>query len=433
MKNRFIAILLALALMTASGCASPFEAEYSYSADYSDTVDSDLSASGTEIRTYTALRSAIIGLINEGETEGEFRFSNYNGSVAEDLAEVCLDIRSSTALGAYAVEELTYALNRIVSYYSATIYITYSRTPAEIAGVVQVSGVTELEDTVAAAMNAFSQKLVVSLYSLTVDEDYISRLVHSCYISDPLTTVLEPQVSVTGYPESGASRIYELELSYGAAGGALSAMRSALTAAVNEAVSGLTVEGDVYLALECARRLVSGCEFGAEGADSDPYAAILGGSADSQGAALAMKLLCDAVGVECIVVEGYSSAQTGSAHWWNIVTIDDVSYHIDVERMALDGEGEGFLLSDSDIWGEYIWDTDSYPECSGTLSYYDLAEPDIEPPPPHTEQPEETDEPAVSEPPAQTEAPTPTPEPTETPTPTETPEPTLTQSVEENE
>ncbi|MCC8047591.1 MAG: hypothetical protein LIO52_00655, partial [Oscillospiraceae bacterium] len=228
-------------------------------------------------------------------------------------------------------------------------------------------------------------------------------------------------------------RIYELELSYGAAGGALSAMRSALTAAVNEAVSGFTVEGDVYLALECARWLVSGCEFGAEGAGSDPYAAILGGSADSQGAALAMKLLCDAAGVECIVVEGYSSAQTGSTHWWNIVTIDDVSYHIDVERMALDGEGEGFLLSDSDIWGEYIWDTDSYPECSGTLSYYDLAEPDIEPPPPHTEQPEETDEPAVSEPPAQTEAPTPTPEPTETPTPTETPEPTPTQSVEENE
>ena len=92
----------------------------------------------------------------------------------------------------------------------------------------------------------------------------------------------------------------------------------------------------------------------------------MAGEADSEGIALAYKALCDAAGIECVVVEGRFDR---SEHYWNIITIDGYSYHADISRAMDFGFGSTFLVSDGQMWGSYWWDNQEYPECSGPLTY----------------------------------------------------------------
>ena len=87
--------------------------------------------------------------------------------------------------------------------------------------------------------------------------------------------------------------------------------------------------------------------------------------------ALAYKALCDTLGIGCQVVEGrFDRAE----HYWNIVTLDGSSYHVDTSRAAEFGLANTFLRSDAEMWGGYWWDIAEYPECSGPLSYASLTE-----------------------------------------------------------
>ncbi|MDL2220579.1 hypothetical protein LJC55_02825 [Eubacteriales bacterium OttesenSCG-928-N14] len=60
---------------------------------------------------------------------------------------------------------------------------------------------------------------------------------------------------------------------------------------------------------------------------SNPYGAILGGGSICQGYATGMQYLCQLANLWCRVAEGESQ---GVAHGWNLVMLDDGSYHIDI-------------------------------------------------------------------------------------------------------
>ena len=82
--------------------------------------------------------------------------------------------------------------------------------------------------------------------------------------------------------------------------------------------------------------------------------------------ALAYKALCDTLGIGCVVVEGRLDR---AEHYWNIITVDGASYHVDTSRAAEQGFASTFLRSDAEMWGGYWWDIEEYPECAGPLSY----------------------------------------------------------------
>lgn len=86
------------------------------------------------------------------------------------------------------------------------------------------------------------------------------------------------------------------------------------------------------------------------------YAALVTGTADSEGLALAFQLLCDKAGLESYVVSGGTD---GTPHFWNIVALSDGEYrHVDVTS------GQGFGLSDADLVTlGYAWDRAEYRAC----------------------------------------------------------------------
>lgn len=91
------------------------------------------------------------------------------------------------------------------------------------------------------------------------------------------------------------------------------------------------------------------------------------------GYARAFRLLCDRLGISCIVVigEGPTDAES-ECHAWNIVKLNQVPYHVDVTwdsnctagRLVKDFE---FMRGDAAAGRRHIWDKTVYPPCPGDL------------------------------------------------------------------
>ncbi len=401
--KKILAAALCFAMLFACGCGSVFSAEYYDSYPFVEAGD-DHDGTEQEIRNYASLKSAILDLVKTRTEQASFRFGSYSGSLIDDLAAVCVEIKNREPLGAYAVKSISYDTSRIISYYTADISISYSRSAEEIAAVRSVSGLGEFGSHVRRLMESYDGTTVVRVYSSVINEDYIAGLIEEYYYADPLLSVLEPKVEIMAYPDSGAERIYRLSLDYGTDRESLLAMDKELSLRVEELASSLGIGESLLLALECAEKLSEMAAMEEEAClyPGTAYGALVEGSGDCLALAMAYKALCDRLGLDCLVVRGEYNGE--GDHAWNIIAIDGEYYHADISRFGQ----RAFLLSDEDIWGEYYWSRDSYPRCEGSLGPEDVFEP--------VQEDVMEQQPDVQ--------PTPTPVPSPTPTPSPSPEPT---------
>ena len=372
MKKILCAVLAALLLFTMAGCGTLFEKEYHYEEPMTGELGA-LSGDAKEIRNFSMLKTALTDMISRHEEHGEFRLNRYNGSPSEDLATACFEIKSEHPLGAYAVETISYDTSYVVSYYVASIYISYKRTAEEVQQIVYVLSQSEFDETLLRAVGSFEPQVVARLYSSQVDETYIRRLVKRYCYDNPVILCREPELTVSTYPLEGINRIYDVQFDYTLGQAANMALSLALSNRLNGAVAGLTETEPVPLALECAAYL-SGLSGEGEGRYPDTaYGALVEHAADAKGMALAYRALCDRLDIPCIVVEGVVRSLGMAPHFWNIITLDGENYHVDVSAFGED-PARAFLCSDDAFWGAYIWETEDYPPCNGTLRYSDAVQ-----------------------------------------------------------
>ena len=447
MKRLLCALLAGAALLGLCGCRSAFERDYYYETPYSGDIG-PRSDQATEIRNYSMLKTALTSMITNHTEKGEFRFSSYNGSLSEDLAAACFEIKSDHPLGAYAVESLSYDTSYVVSYYVATIYISYKRTAEELSGIVYSTTAEDFDASVRRAVEDFEPELVIRCFFPDIDELHIRKTVQRFAFDNPVTVPSEPAVEVTSYPAEGTNRIYDVLFRYGLDRQRSADMAEAVTERLEAYAAAQEESEPARQALACARYLSERTAGGSgEGSYVDTaFGALVLENADSRGLALAYRALCDAVGLDCTVVEGAFGSFGTEPHFWNIIALDGDYYHVDVSAMAED-PARAFLLSDDARWGRYIWEPEDYPVCDGPLSYAEAAgipeeEPEAEPDagtdaPEGETPPEETDAPAGEEPDVTaTPAETGTPEPEESGTPAEpavTPEDPVGEDPEEGE
>ena len=429
MKKRVLILALISALLLGA-CGSIYDAEYVYSAPYDDETQNTGGAGGEDIRSYAQLESVLTAMVNSAETGGKLRFSNYSGSVPDDIAVVCNEIKTQTPMGAYAVEELTYDLSRIVSYYTVELFISYKRSAAEIRDVVTVNGISALKNHLSEKVAEHDRHEVLKVYSSVVSDEYIRGLVHQACLDAPLICDGEPEVKVAAYPGEGVNRIYDIELSYAVDGSAFARRKTEAEELLSGICGPMAGKTAGEMALRCAAWLAENCAGGGE--EDTAYASLLDGRAGSLGFAMAYKAMCDMLELECLIVEGSLGTLGAQTHFWNIVNIDGDYYHIDVSRIQDAAWENAFLISDDMAWGTYMWDAEKYPSCNGALRYGDIVAELTEPPPEDggqpgrpapsapTAQPGQSPEPApgegdepVSPPPGETEAPQGSPEPGE--------------------
>ncbi len=87
------------------------------------------------------------------------------------------------------------------------------------------------------------------------------------------------------------------------------------------------------------------------------------------GYARAFRLLCDRLGISCIVVVGRGPMDgSGEGHAWNMVKLDSVPYHVDVTWDSMNTDGRlvkdfEFLRCDGAAARRHAWDRAKYPAC----------------------------------------------------------------------
>lgn len=397
MRRAALAILALAMALSLTGCSSIFDRSYFSSSAYDPPAGQTQYDGATEVSTYLQLTLAINNLVSEHGDSLLLHFTNYNGEIAEDMAAACREVSTGTALGAYAVDYISYDLDRIVAYYEAEVYVYYKRTAEELDSIVSVDTGEGLYDAICNTLASMETSLVAMVGASDVTETAVLDYIDEAFFSNPLACVERPDAVVNVYTGSGFQRIVEIYLDYGATAGALNSQRGVIENGVERLLSAATSESDAYRALQCLTALTRECVY-SESAPSTLWSAIMAGESDSEGMALAYKVLCDAAGIDCMVVEGRFDREE---HYWCIITVDGASYHVDPSRTREMGYGSTFLISDAQMWGSYWWDNEDYPECAGPLSYATLtesvdAQPSGSPGPEPSAQPGVTAEPSAS-------------------------------------
>lgn len=98
--------------------------------------------------------------------------------------------------------------------------------------------------------------------------------------------------------------------------------------------------------------------------------ALLDGAAVCEGYARAFKLLCDAVELPCILINGTATDSNGNTekHAWNIIRKNKANYHVDVTWdcgiHTVSGIPLYYNVPDEYISRDHIWQKNIWPKCS---------------------------------------------------------------------
>ncbi len=368
--KRLLGLLTALALVLSFAGCSVFDRSVYEVTEYSAETEEATDAGVGYISDYAALRRAIVWLVSEHQESAELQFQNYDGNISRDLSQACWEVKSSTPLGAFAVDYTSFDLSRIVSFYQADVFITYKRSAEQMQELEQLGGLSAFQRRLDEALAAGEHYLVLQMTAASLTPEVVSEYVRRAYYADALAAPVLPQVEADLYPDSGVERIVEISLDYGMTDEELAAMRQALLDECQSAVDALTggasaepsgepeATGEAVdpaaLLSAAARYLAAHCQYAPDGGRL-AYDAWVTGQADSEGMAMAFQALCGQLGYDCRTVAGRLDNEE---HFWNIVTVGGTNYHVDIT--ALDSL---FLTGDDTMWGRYWWDTAAYPVC----------------------------------------------------------------------
>ena len=356
MAKRLLAVLIASSLLL-SGCSSMLARDYANVTAHNMAQTAEGDPSVLRADSYQELVNALLYLVTQGAESGAVRLYLDSDNVSGALEDACQEVQEDP-LGAYAVDYIKYSVGSVVTYYQADVQITYRRTREQIASIVSATGTAAIRSELENALDSFAPECVLRISYFEGDEEYIRSLFQEAYYATPAAALDLPDISISIYPDSGRQRIVEILLSYHLDAQELSSRKELLgqqCQALLQTIWPLT--GDQRI-LACADAVARLCRYDPS-AGSTAYHALLEGSADSEGMALAMALLCQELGVEFQVVSG---TLEGEPRFWTVVSTQEGWRHLDPSRSA---EQENPLYSDDQMEAAgYIWDRDAVPACT---------------------------------------------------------------------
>ena len=355
MKKRLLAGLLA-GCIALTGCASILERDCVYITPHKSTTTDAGSSSALRVENYQELVNSLSYLIATGAEGGVIRLYMEAAQAEDDLRNARLEVLQEYPLAAYAVENITYETEPVLTYTEARVSFTYQRTPHQIASIVSVTGISAVRAALSAALTQFSSECVLRISIFDQDENYIRDLVQQLYYANPAAAVEYPELEVYIYPNSGRQRIVEILFHYENNSALLSERTLLLEQSCQRLAERLAAAESVTPTAAMSAVLNAG---GYDpGGGSTAYAALLEGGANSEGLALAMAAVCEQLDIPCRIARGLRG---GQPHFWNVVTTEKGWRHVDLTRQ----EAVDTLCTD-ESWQSlgYAWLETSLPACS---------------------------------------------------------------------
>ena len=143
------------------------------------------------VENYAAMRSNLVQQVDRHAEQVSMVTYSYAGDVEQDLQRALDYIQSSYPMGAYALEDATYEIVQVASFYQLQLQLTYSHSAWEMEQITQVR-MENLENTIGEAITAGRgrQTLMISGFS-NVD---FAALCRSYLLEHPDQVLQLPQV-----------------------------------------------------------------------------------------------------------------------------------------------------------------------------------------------------------------------------------------------
>ena len=297
MHKRCIAgILLAALLVSLCGCTSVFDKEYLSVRPYEEPSNLLTDADTTQIRNYAGLMRALNTMAAQYERSFVLAFGDYDGIIADDLAAACEELRTGTTIGAYCIESVSYETEQVIAYCEASITITYNRPESEVRSIYSAQTQKSILDCVVDALDRQKTQFAIQISTSTLETDDVAALVRSACLNQPQLVVDFPSIDVTVYSgSSNSQKIFGITLQYSVSESAVNDRRTQLDGRVRTLTSALTT-GEQETPLQAALVVMRACEQRISPV-STAYDALVNGSADSYGLAMAYKAVCDALNI----------------------------------------------------------------------------------------------------------------------------------------
>lgn len=290
--KRLLALLLAL--LTLSGCAAVLEREYLVTAEHVES-SAGQPAGAYRVERYAALMNALDSYVEEAWDSGVLRFpTTYPGDLTVDMEKARRQMMEEHPLGAYALEDMSYHISRAIAYYEVELTFSYRVEKEAVTGLRQVDE-GELETLFRDTLLDFGPGFTARLMLGEGGREAVQAALDRAYDSVPEAALGRPTLDVTLYPENGPDPVGEVTLTYDRPTYQLYRERDNLKKKAEELA--LETEGTPQAILAALREL---CTYDPEGG-STAASALLEGRADSEGMALAYRLLCVLKEVPCAI------------------------------------------------------------------------------------------------------------------------------------
>ena len=355
MKKRILAMTLLLALLL-TGC-SWMDGNYVYVEPYVEHGN-EAHAGNVSVSDYGELLMVLEQLVNAGTETCTIDIAEFNKKEpASFITAACRNICNASAMGAYAVEDITYELGTNNGRPAVAVTITYRRSRAEILRIRRLKDMDALTEAIHAALDdhAVREVFLVEEY---VDVD-LQTIVRDHAKERPQDMMEIPQLS-EGIYGTEESRVVELNLTYQNSRESLRQMQSQVRTVFEAAslyVSGNASERQKFSQLYGF--LMERFDYKMETSITPSYSLLCHGVGDSRAFAEVYAAMCRQAGLECMIVTG---TRDGEPWTWNMIRDGGVYYHVDLLRQI--GNFQGY--SDMEMGG-YVWDYSAYPVCD---SYY---------------------------------------------------------------
>ena len=212
MKKKLLALAAAVCLLL-TGCASLLEREYSTVEPHVSKFWESEAAGTLRAESYQDIVNDLLILIGQHTESATLRLYNFEDelSVSQTLEQATNEVKQETAMGAYAVEFITFTSQAQRGYYEAPVQISYRRTAEQIQAVVNATSTEAVYSLLSAAVVEGRTELAVRIGYWREDdqtrvEEVVSRL------REELGLAQEPAWSIYYYPAQGEVGLVEFAL-----------------------------------------------------------------------------------------------------------------------------------------------------------------------------------------------------------------------------
>lgn len=355
MKRYFAIIMIIAIAIILCGCDMWMDGTY-YSVTPHQEEDIGVNLESLEVSSYAQLQNAMEELVSSGRESGVVYVSGLNAERLETWLDMAVDhITTWDAIGAYAVDTVSYEVGNNAGRTAVAVNITYNRSHSDILRIKRTEDMDEAKTEIVAAVENCEAGVVVLVNGYTAT-DFV-QLVQDHVDMNPDVCMEMPQVTASIYPESGTERVVELSFTYQTSRETLRIMQNYVQPVFNAAtlnVSGEESENTKFSLMYSF--LMERNDYRVETSITPSYSLLRHGVGDSKAFAVVYSAMCRQAGLDCQVVSG---TREGAPWVWNIICEDGIYYYVDLLRSAASG---GMMrMTDSGMPG-YVWDYSAYPE-----------------------------------------------------------------------